>query len=495
MDRFVVRGISANDAAENLQRQVDQHDEMLHRRALDREDAAAAKRGPGRPRKLSSIGLLLARDPAASPSTPPPPSRTGRSHANWWHPASIRPILQAVQQSTINKRTTICVEIKDRLLALRQGGVALNHTTARSVMLAVIQQREPHLLSSNGGALRLSAQFVRDFLENQLNWVTRSGYKNAGTLRAFDDSYQRAAMTEMGRLFEVPLLDPVLKVPQLLQVFEDEQNADAVEDDAAVEANDLEAALLARPAHKPLPGMIVPMEDCPLLTEQVAGIDVQSMTAVELMVAAQQWSAITRAMPTAKPSVKPAAATADGPTIRKRGRPLGSRNKPKPPAAQATPTPTRKQARLVCNTSSSANSSSANTSSASNSSGDNSSSEDGSANNEEWVVSKLAAGAGAGAGAGCKKSAVGVVGQARAATGVAGRTRSAAGVAGRTRSAAGVAGRTESAAGVSALAKAAAWVTARARKFECSEEDVEICRHCKQPQEHHDFMGEVQCPY
>ncbi|KAJ9511388.1 hypothetical protein QJQ45_029798 [Haematococcus lacustris] len=61
-------------------------------------------------------------------------------------------------------------------------------------------------------------------------------------------------------------------------------------------------------------------------------------------------------------------------------------------------------------------------------------------------------------------------------------------------SAAGVAGRTKSAAGVFALAKAAAWVTARARKFECSEEDAEICRHCKQPQEHHDFMGEVQCP-
>ncbi|KAL6748350.1 hypothetical protein V8C86DRAFT_2643875 [Haematococcus lacustris] len=225
--------------------------------------------------------------------------------------------------------------------------------------------------------------------------------------------------------------------------------------------------------------MIVPMEDSPLLTEQVAGIDVQSMTAVELMVAAQQWSAITRAMPTAKPSVKPAAATADGPTIRKRGRPLGSRNKPKPPTAQATPTPTRKQARLVCSTSSSANSISANTSSANNNSGDNDSSKEGSANNEEWVVSKLAAGV-----ASCKKSAAGVVGQARAAAGVAGRTRSAA----------GVAGRTELAAGVFALAKAAAWVTPRARKVECSEEDAEICRHCKQPQEHHDFMGEGQCP-
>ncbi|KAL6765355.1 hypothetical protein V8C86DRAFT_3128117 [Haematococcus lacustris] len=244
---------------------------------------------------------------------------------------------------------------------------------------------------------------------NGMSDLVLSGYKNA-----FDDSYQRAAMTEMGRLFEVPLLDPVLKVPQLLQVFEDEQNADAVEDDAAVEANDLEAALLARPAHKPLPGMVVPMEDCPLLTEQ---------------------------------------------------------------------------ARLVCNTSSSANSSSANTSSAGNSNGDDGSNDDGSASSEGWVGSKLAAGV-----AGCKKLAVGVVGMARAAAGVAGRTKSASGVAGQTGAAARVAGRTKSATGVFALAKAAAWVTARARKFECSEEDVEICRHYKQPQEHHDFMGEVQCP-
>ncbi|KAJ9532821.1 hypothetical protein QJQ45_010937 [Haematococcus lacustris] len=202
MDRFVVRGISADDAAENLIRQVHQHDEMLHRRALDREYAAVAKRGLGRPRKLFSIGLGLARDPAASPSTPPPPSRTGRSHENWWHPA---------------------------------------------------------------------------------------------------------------------------------------------------------------------------------------------------------------------------------------------------------------------------NSSSANTSSAGNSSGDDGSNDDGSASSEGWVGSKLAAG-------------------------VAGRTRSASEADGQTGAAARVAGRTKSATGVFALAKAAAWVTARARKFECSGEDAEICRHCKQPQEHHDFMGEVQCP-
>ncbi|KAJ9519795.1 hypothetical protein QJQ45_013511 [Haematococcus lacustris] len=33
-----------------------------------------------------------------------------------------------------------------------------------------------------------------------------------------------------------------------------------------------------------------------------------------------------------------------------------------------------------------------------------------------------------------------------------------------------------------------------ARKFECSEADDEICRHCQQRQEDRDFMSEVQCP-
>ncbi|KAL6744786.1 hypothetical protein V8C86DRAFT_3036362, partial [Haematococcus lacustris] len=486
MDRFVVRGISADDAAENLLRQLDQHDEMLHQRALGCQDAAVEKRGPGRPRKLSCIGLLLARDPAASPSTPPPPSRSGRSHENWWHPASIRPILQAVpacggyspavkhlkliQPETYNKLrestvrgwflkgslTQLTAEAQAsqlrgfghhhpptagrRATLIKYGGLqvldtAINRPFKHHIKQSFIQDSVQQITSqldagtaTEDTKLDLSGKYLKPL---SLVWAVAahqhingksdlvlSGYKNAGTLRAFDDSYQRAAMTEMGRLFQVPLLDPVLKVPQLLQVFEDEQNADAVEDDAAVQANDLEAALLARPAHKPLPGMMVPMEDSPLLTEQVVGMDVQSMTAVELMVAAQQWSAITRAMPAAKPSAKPAAATADGPPMRKRGRPLGSKNKPKPAStAQATPTPTRKQARLVCDTSSSANSSNANTSSDSNSSGDNSSSDDGSANNEGWVV-------------GPTKSAVGVVGRAGAAAGVAGCTRSAARVAG-----------------------------------------------------------------
>ncbi|KAJ9514292.1 hypothetical protein QJQ45_012317 [Haematococcus lacustris] len=32
------------------------------------------------------------------------------------------------------------------------------------------------------------------------------------------------------------------------------------------------------------------------------------------------------------------------------------------------------------------------------------------------------------------------------------------------------------------------------RKSECSKADDEICRHCQQQQEDHDFMREVQCP-
>ncbi|KAL6747524.1 hypothetical protein V8C86DRAFT_3033685 [Haematococcus lacustris] len=399
MDRFVVRGISADDAAENLLRQLDQHDEMLHQRALDCQDAAVEKRGPGRPRKLSSIGLLLARDPAASPSTPPPPSRSSRSHENWWHPASIRPILQAVPAC---------------------GGYspAIKH-------LKLIQPETYN---------KLRESTVRGwFLKGSLTQLTAEA--QASLLRGFGHHHpptagRRATLIKYGGL-------------QLLQVFEDEQNADAVEDDAAVQANDLEAALLARPAHKPLPGMMVPMEDSPLLTEQVVGMDVQSMTAVELMVATQQWSAITRAMPAAKPSAKPAAATADGPPMRKRGRPLGSKNKPKP----------AKQARLVCDTSSSANSSNANTSSDSNSSGDNSSSDDGSANNEGWVV-------------GPTKSAVGVVGRAGAAAGVAGCTRSAARVAGEARAAAREAGRTKSATGMASLTEQIKKVQERIKEAE-----------------------------
>ncbi|KAJ9528983.1 hypothetical protein QJQ45_000540 [Haematococcus lacustris] len=93
-----------------------------------------------------------------------------------------------------------------------------------------------------------------------------SGYKNAGTLRAFDVSYQQAAVSEMQRLFPVPLREATPAVPESLMVFVEEQNAGAAEDDAAVQPSDLHAPLQARPAGKPLPSMSLPMEDSPLVT-------------------------------------------------------------------------------------------------------------------------------------------------------------------------------------------------------------------------------------
>ncbi|KAJ9511411.1 hypothetical protein QJQ45_029919 [Haematococcus lacustris] len=840
MDQFVVRGISAADAAANRHRELLIHDEQRFQMSLDRQAAVIEKRLPRRPRKLSNFGPYPSRNPAASPSTPPALSRTGKAHENWWHPARIQPILRAVPacggyspavkhlklvqpdlyskldestvrgwyqkgsltqlteqaraslfrgaghhhvptagtRATLGNYLPLKVEIKDRLKALREGGVALNHVTARSIMMAIIQQREPQLLASNGGLLYLSAHFVRDFLENQLNWVTRkgtgdsqhlpanwqrlvddmnmraallvfakgvppelfysmdetfvffapmagsttlaeqgskqvyvaaseqkkgitvcltvkasrhvlpmqliyegktdlstpggkpkhvkawqplparvaadaaghdvtatpshwatedshkqlfervllpdykrtcaargydldglpvarwpamiyqldvyavhrkrsvldwfletypfvhflfvpagttpvaqvldtainrpfkhnikqsfiqdsvqqiskqlhdgaipaatkldlsssylkplslmwaltahqhisgmsdlviSGYKNAGTLRAFDVSYQQAAVSEMQRLFPVPLREAPPAVPESLMVFVEEQNAGAAEDDAAVQPSDLHAALQARPAGKPLPSMSLPMEDSPLVTEPAAVLNIALMTAEELMSAALQLAS-TRSAPAA---MKPAVAKA-GPALRKRGRPLGSKNKPKPAAiGPASATPQRKQVRLRI-TSSSGNSDSSDLNSTDNvSCGSSSSSSEGEAGQ-----------AGAKAGA---------VGQARVATRVAtlprGRSRevgTAGAKAGLTSPArvatrlanmlrGEAAGHTRAAGqgGVLALAKAAAWVAAGARKFECSEEDDEICRHCQQRQEDHDFMSEVHCP-
>ncbi|MGQ3192895.1 hypothetical protein, partial [Neoaquamicrobium sediminum] len=225
-----------------------------------------------------------------------------------------------------------------------------------------------------------------------------SGYKNAGTLRTFDVSYQQAAVSEMQRLFPVPLREAPPAVPESLMVFVEEQNAGAAEDDAAVQPSDLHAALQARPAGKPLPSMSLPMEDSPLVTESAAVLNIASMTAEELMSAALQLAS-TRSAPAA---MKPAVAKA-GPALRKRGRPLGSKNKPKPTAiGPASATSQRKQVRLRI-TSSSGNSDSSDLNSTDNVSCGSSSSSSSSSEGE----------------AGQAGAKAGAAGQARAATRVA----------------------------------------------------------------------------
>ncbi|KAL6759666.1 hypothetical protein V8C86DRAFT_2570690 [Haematococcus lacustris] len=96
-----------------------------------------------------------------------------QAQASLFRGAGHHRVPTAGRRATLGNFLLLKVEIKERLEALREGGVALNHLMARSVMMAVIQQREPQLLASNGGPLHLSAHFVRDFLEHQLNWVTR----------------------------------------------------------------------------------------------------------------------------------------------------------------------------------------------------------------------------------------------------------------------------------------------------------------------------------
>ncbi|KAL6746254.1 hypothetical protein V8C86DRAFT_3207629 [Haematococcus lacustris] len=96
MDQFVVRGISAADAAANWHRELLIHDEQRFQMSLDRQAAVIEKRLLGRPRKLSNFGPYPGRNPATSPSTPPALSRAGKAHENWWHPGRIQPILRAV---------------------------------------------------------------------------------------------------------------------------------------------------------------------------------------------------------------------------------------------------------------------------------------------------------------------------------------------------------------------------------------------------------------
>ncbi|KAJ9524842.1 hypothetical protein QJQ45_003028 [Haematococcus lacustris] len=95
MDQFVVRGISAAEAADNMHRELLMHDEQRVQMSINLQAAVIEKRLPGRPRKLFNFGPSPGRNPAASPVTPPA-VRTGKAHENWWHLAMIQPILQAV---------------------------------------------------------------------------------------------------------------------------------------------------------------------------------------------------------------------------------------------------------------------------------------------------------------------------------------------------------------------------------------------------------------
>ncbi|KAJ9522995.1 hypothetical protein QJQ45_023843, partial [Haematococcus lacustris] len=76
MDQFVVRGISAADAADNLHRELLMHNEKRFQMSLDRQAAMIEKRLLG----TTNFGPPPRLNLAASPSTPPALARTGKAH-------------------------------------------------------------------------------------------------------------------------------------------------------------------------------------------------------------------------------------------------------------------------------------------------------------------------------------------------------------------------------------------------------------------------------
>ncbi|KAJ9522260.1 hypothetical protein QJQ45_008087 [Haematococcus lacustris] len=76
MDQFVVRGINAADAADNLHRELLMHDEKRFQMSLDHQAAMIEKRLPG----TTNFGPTPRLNLAASPSTPPALARTSKAH-------------------------------------------------------------------------------------------------------------------------------------------------------------------------------------------------------------------------------------------------------------------------------------------------------------------------------------------------------------------------------------------------------------------------------
>ncbi|KIK74376.1 hypothetical protein PAXRUDRAFT_19942 [Paxillus rubicundulus Ve08.2h10] len=74
-------------------------------------------------------------------------------------------------------------EIVEKLKSLRTSGVPINVIVARSIMLAVIQNRAPDLLAT----FKCSEKFVQSFFDSILNWSPRKGTRTAAKLPANAD--------------------------------------------------------------------------------------------------------------------------------------------------------------------------------------------------------------------------------------------------------------------------------------------------------------------
>ncbi|KAG7099906.1 hypothetical protein E1B28_001705 [Marasmius oreades] len=89
----------------------------------------------------------------------------------------------------LTKHKDIVDAIKHAIISLRTSGLAVNVGIARSIMLAIIKEQKPEILSEH---FECSERFVRDFLQSTLNYTIRKGTRAAAHLPAdADDQCER----------------------------------------------------------------------------------------------------------------------------------------------------------------------------------------------------------------------------------------------------------------------------------------------------------------
>ncbi|EGO28001.1 hypothetical protein SERLADRAFT_435774 [Serpula lacrymans var. lacrymans S7.9] len=100
----------------------------------------------------------------------------------------------------------IVEEVTSQLKDLRLSGVPVNILVARSILIAVIKERQPELLDR--GDFFCSESYVRDFLESTLDWSVRKGTRAAAHIPDNADDLCEAAffrIVHLANWYDIPL--------------------------------------------------------------------------------------------------------------------------------------------------------------------------------------------------------------------------------------------------------------------------------------------------
>ncbi|THV03436.1 hypothetical protein K435DRAFT_747854 [Dendrothele bispora CBS 962.96] len=88
-------------------------------------------------------------------------------------------ILSSGRTGALAKFPELTEEIKSSLIALRRSGMVVNVPIARSLMLAIIKEKYPQVLSPH---FQCTERYVRDFLQSVMSWTPRAGTRAAAHL-------------------------------------------------------------------------------------------------------------------------------------------------------------------------------------------------------------------------------------------------------------------------------------------------------------------------